>query len=45
MIFYTLVYKQNEDNIRMMFNSELKRANYIKNHNITNYVLGEINTL
>lgn len=45
MIFYTLVYEQNENTIRMMFNSELKRTNYIEEHNITNYVLGEINTL
>lgn len=45
MIFYTLVYELNENTIRIMFNSELKRTNYIEKHNITNYVLGEINTL
>ena len=45
MIFYTLVYELNENTIRMIFNSELKRTNYIEEHNITNYVLGEINTL
>lgn len=45
MIFYTLVYEQNENTIRMIFNSELKRTNYIEKHVLTDYVLGEINTL
>lgn len=44
MIFYTLVYEQNEKTIRMLFNSELKRANYIEEHDLTDYVLGEIDT-
>lgn len=44
MIFYTIVYEQNENTIRMLFNSKLKRTNYIEEHDITDYVLGEIDT-
>lgn len=44
MIFYTLVYEQNEKTIRMLFNSELKRTNYIEEQGLTDYVLGEIDT-
>ena len=44
MIFYTLLYEKDEKIIRMLFNSEQKRNNYIEKYNITNYTLSEIIT-
>lgn len=44
MVFYTLIYIENDITFRYLFTTQEKRTNYINQHNITNYELGEINT-
>ncbi|MBO7691007.1 MAG: hypothetical protein J6T10_00050 [Methanobrevibacter sp.] len=41
MIFYILVYTSNGNTFRILFNSELKRSNYIEQHNVTDYTVTE----
>ena len=44
MVFYTLLYTKEGETYRVLFNSELKRSNYIIKYNITDYTLSEIDT-
>lgn len=41
MTFYTLIYATQEGTFRLLFSEKTRRSNYIKDHEISNYTLGE----